>query len=264
MRIFITGGTGFIGRRVVPLLKKRKHTVWLMKARLAETAKIEKELRRFKPDVMIHLAWEGLPDYGPATSAKNVVYGLQLFSTFSKLGIKKIISTGSCSEYDSKDSGHWTYTIAKRTLREIGTALFSQSGSVFVWAVPFFIYGVGKPGGSLVPSLITQAQRGEIPVAKNDVYHDFVYVNDVVRALVFLTEKKIPSGVYDIGLGKLTRTVEIACTIARAYHIPFAPVRTMHKKRGRVADLRALKKLGWRPEFSIRKGVKAMMRELHG
>lgn len=261
MKIFITGGTGFMGRRVVSLLKKRKHVVRLMKARLEELDKAEKEIKRFKPDVVIHLAWEGLPDYGATTSAKNLSLGVLFLSLLARIKIKKVVVTGSCFEYDNENSGHWAYTVAKGALRDLGREFFRSSGGVFVWAVPFFVYGAGKPAKSLFPSLIGQAERGETPVAKNDVALDFVYVDDVARALVFLAEKRVPSNVYDIGTGTLIRTVEVARVVARLYHVPPIPVRVA-RKHGCKADVQALKALGWKPKFSLEEGLKETVRLL--
>lgn len=262
-KFFITGGTGFIGRRVVALLRERKHTVTLLKSRLADVVSVERELRRAKPDVVLHLAWEGIPDYGAAMSAKNLADGLGFFALLARLNSKKVVATGSCFEYDDKKSGHWAYTVAKSALRKMGQELFAAQGGVFVWAVPFYIYGAGKPPASLVPALITQARKGEVPVVKNDVWLDYVYIDDVVDALMLLIEKKVESGVCDIGTGSLTRIGEIASVVARLHHIVPASLRAV-RKTGRVANVSALRKIGWRQKHSLSQGIVAMIREIYG
>src|SRR3989344_69242 len=259
MRIFITGSTGFIGRRVVADLQKRKHSVYCMKSRLEKIRGVEQELKRYAPDVVLHLAWEGLPDYGAAMSAKNIATGMQFFMLLAKCKLKKVVAVGTCFEYDNeKTASYWAYILAKRALRQFGEKLFSDNGGMFVWAVPFYVYGAGKPPRSLIPALIAQAKSGKVPVVKNDVWLDYVYVDDVARALVILVEKRRAQGTYEVGTGTHTRTGDIARIIARAYGVPSVSLPPMSKS-GKVADTRRVRNLGWKPTHSMHKGISAMI-----
>lgn len=255
MRIFVTGGTGFIGSRVVAELRSRKHPVRVLHYCLANLKAIERELKRFKPHVVIHLAWEGLPDVGPAMSVKNLTQSIDLFKLLGNLSIQKVIGVGSCSEYE-KDapSHHRAFVIAKQTLKALGPELVGRK-SVFIWAVPFFVYGAGKKQGSLIPSLLTQARKGKTPMPKNpNAWHDFIYVDDVARAIALLAQKKVPGGIYDIGTGKLTRTGEIATLVARIYGLP--PLKLSRVRRvGLRAHARALRTIGWKPLVGVREGI---------
>ena len=91
-----------MGRRIVARLRVRKHVVYCMKSRLADVHGIEKELKRSKPNVVVHLAWEGIPDYGAEMSAKNLAMGMRFLALLAKLKIKKVVATGSCFEYDDE------------------------------------------------------------------------------------------------------------------------------------------------------------------
>ncbi len=264
MRVFITGGTGFIGSRVVHNLRKRGHTVRILRARLGKVQAVEQELKKFKPDCVVHLAWEGIPDVGRAMSAKNRTYGRTLFRLMGKYHIPKLIAVGSVWEYESprelKDHHHDAFVATKRALRAEGARVMKKHQGAFIWAVPFFVYGTGKKAVSLIPSLVMQARRGETPSPKNpDVWHDFVHVDDVSRAISLLAEKNVPSGHYDIGSGILTRTGDIAGAIARIYKLPRPKLRKAVKK-GVKANTRALQKAtGWRPKITISAGIRAML-----
>jgi len=264
MRVFITGGKGFIGSRVVKELKKRKHTVHLLSARLGKTSAVEKELKKFKPDCVIHLAWEGLPDIGPIMSARNKSYGLNLFKLIEKYKIPKLICTGTAWEYETerelKAHKHEAFINAKRALRVFGKKIMARQGGIFIWAIPFFVYGNGKKAASLVPSLFVQAKRGETPMPRNpDAWHDFIYVDDVAKAVVLLAEKKVKSGTYDIGTGTLTRTGKIAREVARLYKLPSIKLHSISKK-GVRADTHPLKKaITWAPKTNVSKGLRAML-----
>src|SRR3989344_2720443 len=142
MKIFVTGGTGFIGSRVVSKLLARKHKplllveknnrkvlprgVSVVKGDLKDIRIWRKSVERFKPDAVIHLAWEGLGayDYSPETSAKNLENSLNLVAFAGSLGCKKFLSTGSC----------WEYGSAKGKLKESAKLLSPAHVPEFVFA----------------------------------------------------------------------------------------------------------------------------------
>ena len=115
MRIFITGGTGFIGSHLIPKLADGKNKllvltrnsknlvkykrVTCLKEDLSKINNWKEELKKFKPEVVVHLAWEGIPDYSSPNSITNLKYGLDLLQILETVGCKKILVTGSLWEY---------------------------------------------------------------------------------------------------------------------------------------------------------------------
>ena len=92
---------------------------------------------------------------------------------------------------------------------------------------------------------------------------DFVNINDVVSAnLVVLKNKKSDYGVFNVGGGKAHGVLDFAelvkkVTGSRSRIITGGFRRT--DTRHAVSDISKLKKLGWKPKFSIEKSIKDYM-----
>ena len=59
------------------------------------------QLKQFRPDCCIHLAWNGLPNYSVNNSAENLIAGIDLLQNLVQVNCKKIFIVGSCWEYGS-------------------------------------------------------------------------------------------------------------------------------------------------------------------
>lgn len=284
MRIFVTGGTGFVGKHVVAELQKRKHkllvlsrtggprsgeknkSVAFLRGDLATLPLWQRKLARFKPDAALHMAWEGIPDYGLDMSLKNLSQGIALTRALGAAGCKKMVVTGSCWEY-GRDTGRigegtdprpaGAFQAAKTALHWFGREAAKASGMEFVWARIFYVYGPGQKAASLIPHLIADKMNDILPAVKNpNGGNDFVYVGDVARALCMLVQKRTRHGIYNIGSGHLTGVKEVA----RAVYGKDVVSRT-GAARGFYADIATIKKdVGWKPTTSITKGVRAMLK----
>lgn len=287
MRIFITGGSGFIGLPTVRQLLHKKHRLLLLsrdpkkmkpmigrgkatfiKGNLSDTRRIARAIQKFKPDAALHMAWEGIPDYGAEQSMKNVAYGFNLFKMFASAGVQKIIATGSCWEYGT-NSGKLSeeadvkpkniFSASKIILSVVGAGIAKEYDIQFVWARIFFAYGPRQKQTSLIPCLLNGKKHGEAPNLKNPRgANDFIYIDDVARALVILVEKREPSqfSLYNIGSGALTKVKNIADFI-------------YGKKKfiahgggmGFYADISKIKReIGWVPKVNITDGIRKMIK----
>lgn len=293
MRIFITGGMGFVGRHVVPKLLRRGHRLLLLSRRptarrsgklvfvkgdLAKQGAWRKKFVQFKPDAVVHVAWDGLAehDYGSDMSLKNLKNTADLLFLSEASRVKKFLSLGSSWEYGKNEGRlkeldklkvmeHVPYFLAaKRTMQFLGEQLALQGTMQFLWARLFFAYGPGQRPKALIPYLVNSFTGGITPEIKNKTGgNDFIYVDDAADAMVAILEKcKKPSAVYNIGSGKLTSVARVVNIVAREFGKP-PLLKEPKKPKGFYADTSKIKReLGWMPKITIEKGIRKTIKEL--
>lgn len=290
MKIFVTGGTGFIGVHTVQLLAEKGHDLMLLARnpdKLHLTAGLKRQIRfvcgdltgldgwkkkltNFRPEVLLHMAWEGLPDYGIKMCKANFDYGVSMFILAGEAGCKSVMSLGSCWEYADKH-GRLTenakidstkiFPAFKNSLRIAGEAISNEYKMKFYWPRLFFVYGPGQRDTSLIPSVISAIRHGGVPDIKKPANrNDFIYVTDVADALVKILQEKPDGIVYNIGSGYPTPVSKIVSHVYTAMG---------HENKNALeesacivgedfcADISRIKRdIGWVPKFSCADGIK--------
>lgn len=287
MRIFITGGTGYVGSQVVQELQSAENDLLLLSRQSQDTlakmpnvdivrgdlSDIEKwkdKVKRFKPQVAIHLAWESLPNYDAKTSIRNLNYGLDLITLLVESGCESVICTGSCWEY-GQQTGKLNedvplkptnaFTAAKNALHWLGKEIAREHGMHFIWTRLFYVYGPVQRETSLIPYIINCVRQGKKPEVKTPwVKNDFVYVEDVARAISAIVKKHEQDGIYNIGSGYSTSVKDIVELICERFNFPYE--RSMLNKPSDSsgvdfwADISKIKRdTGWEPQTGIKEGI---------
>jgi nucleoside-diphosphate-sugar epimerase len=292
MRIFITGGTGFLGQALCTFLQG--HDVLVLTRDPAKTqlpsvcrpltgdlwncSSWEQKMRAFRPQVCVHLGWTGLPDHSLAISAKNFQAGLDLFRCLLETQCTRILVTGSCAEYgnlkgclteDRVPSAQGIFAKFKTSQRLVGESLFAPRGISFLWARPFFVYGPGQRAAALIPSVFQSLRAGKsLNVRTPNARHDFIHVEDVARGLVALITTECPPGVYNLGSGQITRVRDLINLMARQLKRPEVYLSpdlvdiesaraTTPYGDGFWADIERMQRLtGWRALLSLEEGIR--------
>jgi nucleoside-diphosphate-sugar epimerase len=292
MKIFITGGTGFIGSHVVTeLIRRKKHRVLMLstepvrrpgvevvRGNLADAKSWKGKLKKFKPEATIHLAWEGIPDFSYAQSAKNLEYGVGLFNVLADVSCKKIVVAGTgfeCGNHVGKIEDDinvpptTAFTAAKHSLHLMGQELAKERGMDFVWLRPFTPYGYGQRAGSLIPFIMKcVGEKTPLTLRGPLAQGDFIYITDVARAFASTVEKGRGIVTYNLGSGYLTPVREIARMICEAmgmdkkYYQDFARTAKGKLTNAAYANLHKIQKdIGWRPMVDMKTGIQKTIKE---
>jgi UDP-glucose 4-epimerase len=223
MNVIVTGATGFIGSKVVPLLFENKHKTIALHRRenrppaLPGVCWIRCELDKpdwnsisvnmeGEPNVLIHLAAHGvLPvDAEWQECFKwNVMKTLDLYQSAISHGINRIITCGSCFEYGDASNKYDfipntaapeprdAYAASKAAATMMLHGLTSAYGIEAIVFRPCVVYGDGERPNRLWPSLYEAAIKGrDFPMSSGHQVRDFIPVTSVAEAIVNAVARK--------------------------------------------------------------------------
>lgn len=228
----MTGATGFIGSHVVEALLRRDVEViatsrdknkaellgWYKKVRYIpyDMNILHKEVfdELGRPDILIHLAWEGLPNYQAVFhKEKNLPVHCSFLENMVKGGLKKLVVIGTCLEYgmktgclseDMKPEPIVPYAQAKDDLRRYLEKLKDKMHFELIWVRLFYMFGPGQSERSLLPQLQKAIDRGETSfnMSKGQQLRDYLPVEEVAENIVRISLQNKVSGVINCCSGR--------------------------------------------------------------
>lgn len=238
-KILVTGATGFIGNYIInKLLELKQHVVATSNLPHKEAKKftwynkveyIQKNLNIpnlldyelfGKPEVLIHLAWEGLPNYNENYHIeRNLPMSLLFVKNMIECGVKNISVAGTCAEYGMK-SGELSededvdpvlkYSIAKNILRQQIEDLQNCFDFNFTWNRIFYVYGDGQSSKSLLGQIKTAIINNEtiFNMSEGSQERDFIHVYDVANKIVNLSLNNNNNGIVNICSGVPMKVID--------------------------------------------------------
>lgn len=230
MKVAVTGATGFIGRHVLAELRARTIDVTAVvrqfpvaAAPLAATRVVQMDIHdpvpdayevMGRPEVLIHLAWSGLPNYrSPHHFERELPAQYRFLQGLVASGLPSLLVTGTCFEYgmqmgalseQTQPLPNNPYGYAKDALRQQLECLKVQHPYRLTWARLFYIYGEGQAPNSLWPQLRQAAELGEerFNMSGGEQLRDYLSGSVVARYLVALALAKKDIGVVNVCSGR--------------------------------------------------------------
>lgn len=296
-RTLVTGAGGFVGANLVRRLLQDGHRVtgvsgpggdrWRLNGLEGSTELVDVDLRdehavrrlvhRVAPEWTFHLAAHGA--YAWQQDARrildtNLTATVALVDACREAGCDAFVHTGSSSEYGFKDHApseeELTEPNSRYALSKAAATLFCRYAARHedFPAVTLRLYSVFGPYEDprrLVPAVVMHARRNELPpLVAPEVARDFVWVDDVVEALLLAAEaaRHRAGGVYNVGSGVQTSMAELVSLAQRVLEVDAEPI--WGSMAGRawdatcwVADIRRVQaELGWQPRTDLAEGLR--------
>lgn len=275
-KVIVTGASGFIGRHLVRRLDAEGHVTIQVHRATGDVSEPATWKRLPAADVVVHLAARSfVPDSweSPAAFLRTNLTGTVEALEYCRVHGARAIYTSSYLYGDAvrqpiSESSPLVatnpYALSKKLAEEACEFFADQFGVGVTIFRPFNIYGPGQSETFLVPSIIKQlADRHEVRVRDLEPRRDYVYVLDVVDAIVRAVAHKGGCGVLNIGSGISHSVAELIGTIQEVWNTDL-PVRSDGvRRKGEVMDTvadvsRAEALLGWTPRFTLRQGLEAL------
>ncbi|MBU4269150.1 MAG: GDP-L-fucose synthase [Acidobacteria bacterium] len=296
-RVWVTGGTGFLGSVITKKLRERGCqeilATGIEHGDLVDPAVIHRHFE-FRPNLVIHLAANvggiGANRERPAEFFyQNLMMGVQLIHESWKAGVKKFVAIGTICAYPKftpvpfKEEELWNgypeetnapYGLAKKMLLVQSQAYRQQYGWNSIYLLPVNLFGPGdnfNPASShVIPALIkkfVEAKKSEtdhvIAWGDGSPTREFLYVDDAAEGILLAAEHYDKPEPVNLGSGMEISIKDLTTTIAR--HVGFSgeirwdTTQPNGQPRRRLDISRAEKEFGFRAKMGFEEGLKRMV-----
>ncbi len=291
-RVFVAGHRGMVGSALTRRLGTcgcEVLTIGRGKADLRRQEPTEAWLAANRPDaVFVAAATVGgilANDTRPAEFLyDNLMIAANLVEAARRTGVKKLLFLGSSCIYPRlapqpmteealltgvlEPTNQW-YAVAKIAGLKLCAAYRRQYGSDFISAQPTNLYGPGDTydlqASHVVPALIARTHHAKVTGAKEvEIWgtgaprREFLHVDDLADALVFLMERYSDELHINVGWGEDVGIRELAELIAEVVGFKGGFRYATDKPDGtprKLLDTSRLSAMGWRPRIALRDGL---------
>ena len=227
--VIITGATGFIGQHLVPTLLKYGYRVLAIARDEKKAATFEwfnnvefmpLDINKGAPNLeidpsikVIHLAWQGLPNYKSEFHFEhNLPSNYRFLKSLVEKGARHIFVTGTCFEYGNQNGPikssavclpNTPYGYAKDALHKQLRFLQSDQSFTLQWGRLFYMFGRGQGEASILSQLDQAIDNGKsfFNMSGGEQLRDYLSVEAVVEQIFDIFEKGV-DGIYNICSGK--------------------------------------------------------------
>jgi GDP-L-fucose synthase len=249
--VMVTGGHGFLGRRLVGRLKavgcEKIFVPGYEKFDLRQKEDVIRLYKEARPDLVIHLAAKvggiGANMRFPGEFFyENLIMGIQLMEYARQYDVKKFVAIGTICAYPKftripfREKDLWLgypeetnapYGLAKKMLLVQAQAYRKQYGFNAIYLLPVNLYGPGDnfhPEHShVIPAIIhkcveaiAQNKKEIVLWGTGKATREFLYVEDCAEAILLAAEKYDKPDPVNIGSEKEISIKKLAALIARA------------------------------------------------
>ncbi|KVT69601.1 GDP-fucose synthetase [Burkholderia ubonensis] len=294
-KIFVAGHRGMVGSALVRCLEARGYTNILTRTRaeldLLDQAAVREFMREERPDYVFVAAAKvgGIHannTYGADFIYENLVVETNVIDSAHRAGVDRLCFLGSSCIYPREcpqpireeylltgplEPTNEPYAIAKIAGVKMCESYNRQHGRHYVSVMPTNLYGPNDNydlnNSHVLPALIRKAHeakaRGDseyVVWGSGRPMREFLYVDDLAAACVFLMEQGIGEGLYNVGTGEDVTIRELAETVMSVVGFDGRIVFDASKPDGtprKLLNVDRMRALGWQAQTSLRDGIAA-------
>ncbi len=292
-QVMVTGGGGFLGRRIVAALHDRGAEPLVVRSAeydLTDPARVWAAIADLRPDAVVHAAAVvggiGANRRHPGRFFyDNAVMGIHLLEEARRAGVAKVLVVGTVCSYPKftpvpfREEDLWNgypeetnapYGLAKKMLLVQAQAYRAEYGFDAVYVIPTNLYGPGDnfdlDTGHVIPAIIRKCVEARETGAETVTLwgtgspsREFLYVDDAAEGIVLALERHDGPEPINLGAGREITIRELADLIkaATGYEGRFVWDTTQPdgQPRRAVDGSRAAELLGWRPRVTLEEGL---------
>jgi len=293
-RILVTGGAGFLGSFLCPMLEARGAEVLIPRRRdfdLTEQSDVRRLMIESRPDVVIHLAAEvggiGANRENPGRFFyANASMGINLVEESRRSGVAKFVQVGTVCAYPKftpvpfEEDHLWDgypeetnapYGVAKKALLVMLQSYREQYGLNGIYLLPVNLYGprdnFDLQSSHVIPALIRKfvaaRESGSEYVevwGTGSASREFLYVEDAATAIVLATERYDDPDPVNVGAGREVTIRELVEMIGGltgfAGEIRWDTTKPDGQPRRMLDTRRARERFGFEAEVGLEDGLR--------
>jgi GDP-L-fucose synthase len=296
-RVWVAGEHGMVGRAVVRRLAREDCEIIASpnpRIDLRDQAATHRWIGEAKPDLIFLAAARvgGIAannDFPGAFLYDNLMIEANVIEGSRLAGVSKLVFLGSSCIFPKmapqpmpeealltgplEPTNQW-YAIAKIAGLKLCEAYRSQYGCDFISAQPTNLYGpfdnFDLASSHVLPALLRKAHEAKLSHAhelavwgSGKPLREFLHVDDLADALVFLARTYSDAGFVNVGSGQELSIAELAQTVANVVGFEGDLVFDASKPDGtprKLVDTAKLDGLGWRASIPLREGIEGVYR----
>lgn len=292
-KIYVAGHRGMVGSALVRNLQSKGYTNIITRTRseldLLEQQAVHNFLKAEQPDYIFLAAAKvgGIHannTYRADFIYENLVVETNVIHGAHQAGIGRLCFLGSSCIYPRDcpqpikeeyllsgplEQTNEPYAIAKIAGLKLCENYNRQYGTHYVSVMPTNLYGINDNydlnNSHVLPALIRKAHEAKVRGDKELVVwgsgkpmREFLYVDDMADACVFLMEGEIGEGLFNIGTGEDITIREVAETVKNVVGFTGDIVFDASKPDGtprKLLNVDRMRQLGWQAQTSLRDGI---------
>lgn len=299
-RIYIAGHKGMVGSAILRLLVKKGYSNIITKSSkeldLTNQENVFSFFKEEKPEYVFLAAAkvggiEANNIYRADFIYENIMIQSNVIHNSYIFGVKKLLFLGSSCIYPKLapqplkeeyllsgllESSNEPYAIAKIAGLKMCEAYNAQYGCNFLSIMPTNLYGPNDNYNLKTSHVIAALLRKFIEAKNNNEkivqiwgsgtpFREFLYVDDLAEACLFLMLEYNSSEFINIGTGKEISINDLALLIKKIVNFNGRLVNDVSKLDGtprKILDISKISNLGWFPKISLEEGLEKVYNEI--